>query len=138
MPVWVGEPGELKFAGPAVTVRTYNGDWSAPVRAIDLAKPGDVIVIDACQGEVAVWGELATNSCRSVGVVGVIIDGAVRDIDDIRKMKFPLLPVISRQRQESQRASGKSMLPSKSAAEKSSRVTGLLAMRVGLWWCLRV
>jgi 3-hexulose-6-phosphate synthase/6-phospho-3-hexuloisomerase len=89
-PVWTGEPGELKFAGPAVTVRTYDGDWSAPVQAIDHAKPGDVIVIDACQGEIAVWGELATNSCRSRGVIGVVIDGAVRDIDDIRKMKFPL------------------------------------------------
>jgi len=89
-PVWVGEPGELKFAGPAVTVRTYDGDWSAPVQAIDYAKPGDVIVIDACQGEIAVWGELATNSCRSQGIVGVVIDGAVRDIDDICKMKFPI------------------------------------------------
>ncbi|MFC1983902.1 orotidine 5'-phosphate decarboxylase / HUMPS family protein [Chloroflexota bacterium] len=89
-PVWVGEPSELKFAGPAVTVRTYNGDWSAPVQAIDHANPGDVIVIDACQGEIAVWGELATNSCRSKGVVGVVIDGAARDIDDIRKMKFPV------------------------------------------------
>jgi 3-hexulose-6-phosphate synthase/6-phospho-3-hexuloisomerase len=89
-PVWVGEPGEMKFAGPAVTVRTYNGDWSAPVQAIDQCKPGDVLVVDACAGEVAVWGELATNSCRSKGVVGVVIDGAVRDIDDIRKMKFPL------------------------------------------------
>lgn len=89
-PVWVGEPSELKFAGPAVTVRTYNGDWSAPVQAIDRAKPGDVIVIDACQGEIAVWGELATHSCITKGVVGVIIDGAARDIDDIRKIKFPL------------------------------------------------
>lgn len=89
-PVWVGEPGEMKFAGPAVTVRTYNGDWSAPVQAIDQCKPGDVLVIDACAGEIAVWGELATNSCHSKGVVGVVIDGAVRDIDDIRKMKFPL------------------------------------------------
>jgi 3-hexulose-6-phosphate synthase/6-phospho-3-hexuloisomerase len=89
-PVWVGEPGEMKFAGPAVTVRTYNGDWSAPVQAIDHAKKGDVLVIDACQGETAVWGELATHSCLSKGVVGVIIDGAVRDIDDIRKLKFPL------------------------------------------------
>ena len=89
-PVWEGEPGKLKFAGPAVTVRTYDGDWSAPVQAIDHAQPGDVIVIDACQGQIAVWGELATNSCRSKGVVGVVIDGAVRDIDDIRKMEFPL------------------------------------------------
>ncbi len=89
-PVWVGEPGELKFAGPAVTVRTYDGDWSAPVQAIYHAKPGDVIVIDACQGETAVWGELATYSCISKEVVGVVIDGAVRDIDDIRKIGFPL------------------------------------------------
>jgi 3-hexulose-6-phosphate synthase / 6-phospho-3-hexuloisomerase len=89
-PVWVGEPGELKFAGPAVTVRTYNGDWSAPVQAIDQCKKGDVLVIDACAGEVAVWGELATNSCISQGVIAVVIDGAVRDIDDIRKLKFPL------------------------------------------------
>jgi 3-hexulose-6-phosphate synthase / 6-phospho-3-hexuloisomerase len=89
-PVWVGTPGELKFAGPAVTVRTYNGDWSAPVQAIDQAKAGDVIVIDACEGEIAVWGELATHSCISKGVVGVVIDGAVRDVDDIRKLKFPL------------------------------------------------
>jgi 3-hexulose-6-phosphate synthase / 6-phospho-3-hexuloisomerase len=89
-PVWVGAPGEMKFAGPAVTVRTYNGDWSAPVQAIDQCKKGDVLVIDACAGEVAVWGELATNSCITQGVVGVIIDGAVRDIDDIRKLKFPL------------------------------------------------
>jgi 3-hexulose-6-phosphate synthase/6-phospho-3-hexuloisomerase len=89
-PVWVGEPGEMRFAGPAVTVRTYNGDWSAPVQAIDHAKKGDVLVIDACAGEVAVWGELATHSCITQGIVGVIIDGAVRDIDDIRKLKFPL------------------------------------------------
>ena len=89
-PVWIGEPGELKFAGPAVTVRTYDGDWSAPVQAIDHAKPGDVVVIDACEGKIAVWGELATNSCKSKGVVGVVIDGAVRDLDDIRKLKFPL------------------------------------------------
>jgi len=89
-PVWEGKPGELKFAGPAVTVRTYDGDWSAPVQAIDHAKPGDVIVVDACQGEIAIWGELATNSCISKGVVGVVIDGAVRDIDDIRKLKFPI------------------------------------------------
>jgi 3-hexulose-6-phosphate synthase / 6-phospho-3-hexuloisomerase len=89
-PVWVGTPGELKFAGPAVTVRTYNGDWSAPVQAIDHARKGDVIVIDACQGEVAVWGELATHSCISKGVAGVVIDGAVRDIDDIRRLGFPV------------------------------------------------
>jgi 3-hexulose-6-phosphate synthase/6-phospho-3-hexuloisomerase len=90
IPVWTGKPGELKFVGPAVTVRTYNGDWSAPVQAIDQAKAGDVLVIDACQGEVAVWGELATHSCKTKGIAGVIIDGAVRDVDEIRRLKFPI------------------------------------------------
>jgi 3-hexulose-6-phosphate synthase / 6-phospho-3-hexuloisomerase len=90
IPVWTGKPGELKFAGPAVTVRTYNGDWSAPVQAIDHCKAGDVLVIDACQGDIAIWGELATHSCVTKRIAGVVIDGAVRDIDEIRRLKFPL------------------------------------------------
>ncbi|MBD3193993.1 MAG: bifunctional hexulose-6-phosphate synthase/ribonuclease regulator [Candidatus Lokiarchaeota archaeon] len=90
-PVWIGtEEQQFKFVGPAVTVRAYNGDWSKPVEAIDEAKKGDVIVIDACEGKDAVWGELATWSCKTKGIAGVVIDGAVRDIDDIRKLKFPL------------------------------------------------
>jgi len=90
-PVWGGTVNKpLKFAGKAVTVRTYSGDWSKPVEAIDHADPGDVIVIDSCQSEIACWGELATNSCISQGVAGVIIDGAARDIDDIRKLEFPV------------------------------------------------
>jgi len=89
-PVWIGtEEHPLKFVGPAYPVRTYNGDWSKPVEAIEEAEPGDVIVIDACGGEIAIWGELASWSCKTKGISGVVIDGAIRDIDDIRKMKFP-------------------------------------------------
>ncbi|MFY9605548.1 MAG: bifunctional hexulose-6-phosphate synthase/ribonuclease regulator, partial [Thermoplasmata archaeon] len=40
-------------------------------------------------GEIAVWGELASWSCRTKGVAGVVIDGAARDIDAIIEMKFP-------------------------------------------------
>ncbi|MFX1275109.1 MAG: orotidine 5'-phosphate decarboxylase / HUMPS family protein [Promethearchaeota archaeon] len=88
--VWIGtEEYPLKFVGPAYTVRTYDGDWSKPVEAIEEAQPGDVIVIDACEGKIAVWGELASWSCKIKGISGVVIDGAIRDIDDIRKMKFP-------------------------------------------------
>jgi 3-hexulose-6-phosphate synthase/6-phospho-3-hexuloisomerase len=90
-PVWTGtEEQRLKFVGPAVTVRAYNGDWSKPVEAIETAEEGEVIVIDACEGKNAVWGELASWSCKVKGISGVIIDGAVRDIDDIRKIKFPI------------------------------------------------
>lgn len=79
----------LKIVGPAVTVRTYPGDWSKPVEAIDLAKEGDVIVIDAGGVPPAVWGELATYSAIEKKLSGVIIWGAIRDISEIKKLKFP-------------------------------------------------
>ncbi len=81
-------PG-VKMVGRAVTVRTYPGDWSKAVQAIDIAEPGSVIVIDACGAEEAVWGELASWSCVVKGVAGVVIDGAIRDVDVIRELKFP-------------------------------------------------
>ena len=59
-------PGS-KLVGPALTVRTYPGDWCKPVEAIDQSKPGDVLVIDAGGVGPAVWGELATNSAIQRG-----------------------------------------------------------------------
>jgi 3-hexulose-6-phosphate synthase/6-phospho-3-hexuloisomerase len=84
-PVWEG----AKLVGTAVTVRCYNGDWSKPVEAIDIAKKGDVIVIDEGGGDIAVWGELASWSCQTKGIAGVVIDGAIRDVEDIKGIKFP-------------------------------------------------
>lgn len=81
-------PG-LKLVGPAVTVRTYPGDWAKPVEAIDEAAAGDVIVIDAGGVPPAVWGELATHSAVGKGLGGVVIDGAIRDTAEIRELKFP-------------------------------------------------
>jgi 3-hexulose-6-phosphate synthase/6-phospho-3-hexuloisomerase len=84
-PAWSGS----KMVGKAVTVRTYPGDWSKTVEAIDIAGKGDVIVIDAAAAEIAVWGELASWSCKVKEIAGVVIDGGVRDIEDIREIKFP-------------------------------------------------
>lgn len=78
-----------KMAGPAVTVRTIAGDWAKPVEAIDIAGPGDVIVVET-DGEEAVWGELATRSARIKGLAGVVIDGAIRDVADIRELGLPV------------------------------------------------
>jgi len=77
-----------KMVGRALTVQTVNGDWAKPVEAVDRAKPGDIIVVDACGGDIAVWGELASESCKTKGVAGVVIDGAVRDVDSILEMDF--------------------------------------------------
>ncbi|MHB8142077.1 MAG: 3-hexulose-6-phosphate synthase [Thermoleophilia bacterium] len=86
-------PG-IRMAGRAVTVRTYPGDWAKPVEAIDVAGPGDVLVIDAGGAPPAVWGELATHSARERGLAGVVIYGAVRDTPEIRELKFPLFSSI--------------------------------------------
>ena len=82
--------GGKKIVGRAVTVKTMNGDWAKAVEAIDYAKPGDVIVIDAEDGNIAVWGELATWSCKVKGIEGVVIYGAARDADEIKRMNYPV------------------------------------------------
>lgn len=79
----------LKMVGRALTVRTYPGDWAKAVEAIDRAGPGDVIVIDAGGVPPAVWGELATHSCFTKKVAGVVIDGAIRDTAEVRRLGFP-------------------------------------------------
>ncbi|MDD1704766.1 MAG: bifunctional hexulose-6-phosphate synthase/ribonuclease regulator [Methanoregula sp.] len=83
--------GDVKTVGKAVTVQTFAGDWAKPVEAIEIARENEVIVINN-DGvtNVAPWGELATLSCLQKRISGVVIDGAVRDVDDIRKMNFPL------------------------------------------------
>ena len=85
-PLWLG----AFAAGPAVTVRTVPGDWSKPVQAIDVARPGDVLVIDAGGAPPAVWGELATESAKNKQLAGLVIHGAVRDTADIRRLEFPV------------------------------------------------
>ncbi len=77
-----------KMVGPAFTVRTYPGDWAKPVEAIEHAEPGDVIVIDAGGAGPAVWGELASEGALQRKIAGVVIDGAIRDVDSIRKIGF--------------------------------------------------
>lgn len=83
--------GDVKMAGKAVTVRSLEGDWAKPVEAIDMAEPGDVLVIyNGSATHVACWGELATMSALERGLSGVVIDGSARDADDIRKLRFPV------------------------------------------------
>ncbi|OPX19732.1 MAG: bifunctional hexulose-6-phosphate synthase/ribonuclease regulator [Desulfobacca sp. 4484_104] len=79
----------IHMVGKALTVRTYPGDWAKPVEAIDLAQPGDIIVIDAGGVGPGVWGELATHSAIQRKAAGVVIDGAIRDSGDIVQLRFP-------------------------------------------------
>ncbi|AKB13422.1 3-hexulose-6-phosphate synthase [Methanosarcina thermophila] len=79
-----------KMVGTAVTVQTFPGDWAKPVEAIDIAKEGDVIVIYNESKDVACWGGLATLSALNKGIAGVVIEGAVRDIDEVKNLGLPI------------------------------------------------
>ena len=80
----------VKMVGTAVTVQTFEGDWAKSVEAIDVAGPGNVIVIYNGSRYISPWGGLATLSCKNKGVEGVVIDGAVRDVDEIRDLEYPV------------------------------------------------
>ncbi|MDV0443801.1 orotidine 5'-phosphate decarboxylase / HUMPS family protein [Methanorbis rubei] len=80
-----------KMIGKAVTVQTFGGDWSKPVQAIDFCERGDILVINNDgKTDIAPWGELATRSAINRGVGGIVIDGAVRDWDDILTLDIPV------------------------------------------------
>jgi regulator of RNase E activity RraA len=76
-------PG-ARCVGPALTVLTREGDNLAIHRALDDARPGDVLVVNAL-GECsrAVFGDLLAEVCLAHEVAGVVIDGAVRDVEAI-------------------------------------------------------
>jgi 4-hydroxy-4-methyl-2-oxoglutarate aldolase len=81
----------MRFAGPAITVEVRPGDNLMIHAAMAIAQPGDVLVIDG-KGDLgsALMGEIMSQQCVALGVVGVVIDGAVRDSEAIRELGFPM------------------------------------------------
>ncbi|MCD5425977.1 MAG: orotidine 5'-phosphate decarboxylase [Methanosarcinaceae archaeon] len=84
----------VKIVGKAITVNTMDGDWAKSVEAIDVAKKGEVIVIKCSGSDVAVWGGLAHRSALNKGIAGIVIDGAMRDIDEIEMLSE--LPIFAK------------------------------------------
>lgn len=82
---------KLKICGPAITIKLPIGDSLMVTKAIDIAKPGDVIVIDGRgSGNNALWGDHRSLSCKVKGLEGVVIDGAFRDLEENEKIGFPI------------------------------------------------
>jgi RraA family protein len=80
-----------KLCGPAFTVRTSPGDNLLVHKAIDIAEPGDVIVVDAggvCDN--AIIGELMSARAEQRGVAGMVIWGAIRDSKELSQGSFPV------------------------------------------------
>jgi 4-hydroxy-4-methyl-2-oxoglutarate aldolase len=85
-PVWEG----ARLCGPALTVRCAPADNLGIHRAVELAPPGCVLVVDARGVLVGYWGEVLTRAAQKQGVAGLVIDGAVRDIDALESLRFPV------------------------------------------------
>lgn len=83
-------PG-TRMAGSALTVKATPGDNLIIHRAIAMAEPGDVLVVDG-EGytETAYVGELMAVSCEAQGLAGMVVDGAARDRAEVRELGFPV------------------------------------------------
>jgi len=80
-----------KIVGPAITVKLSLGDSLMVTKAVDLAKPGDVIVIDGRgSGNNALWGDHRSLSCKIKRIEGAVLDGAFRDLEENEKIGFPI------------------------------------------------
>lgn len=82
---------ETRFVGPALTVRLEPGNQVDCLDALDVAQPGDVIVVDAAgETETSIWGGLMSGLCLMKGVVGAVVDGGIRDTDETRDLGFQI------------------------------------------------
>ena len=86
-PVWPAP----RVLGPAVTAWCHSADNLMLHKALSLAQPGDVLVVNT-QGNVgnAVFGELMATSAVKIGVQAVIVDGVVRDAPALESLKLPV------------------------------------------------
>ena len=81
----------LRICGPAFTVRCYPGDNLMCHYGLHLAQAGDILVIDgAGYNEGALWGGLLSLSASQQKLGGTVIEGAARDVEDLREMNYPV------------------------------------------------
>lgn len=82
---------DKELLGVACTVKVYPGDNLMIHKTLDIAKPGDIVVVD-CSGAMsnAVLGDLVANKAVHRGIAGFVIDGLIRDLDGIIETGLPV------------------------------------------------
>ena len=81
-----------RIAGPACTVKVYPGDNLMVHKSLDVAQPGDVIIVDTgLSGETAALGDLVSTKAHHRGIAGFVVDGMIRDLPGIQHLDdFPV------------------------------------------------
>ncbi|MEM8563515.1 MAG: RraA family protein [Pseudomonadota bacterium] len=82
---------DKKICGPACTVKVYPGDNLMVHQALDIAKSGDIVVVDAGESAMnGIVGDLISTKAKFRGIQGFVIDGLIRDLSDIQALDFPV------------------------------------------------
>ncbi|MFJ7734916.1 RraA family protein [Lysinibacillus sp. NPDC097287] len=81
----------FKVVGRALTVKLSAGDNLVVLKAIREAKPGDILVVDA-KGDTyrAIAGDFVVGMAKIVGIVGIVVDGVIRDCAGIKQLDIPV------------------------------------------------
>lgn len=80
----------LRISGRVITVKTKQDDWGTPLKAIENAKKGEIIFISCNGDDIAVWGELFSKYAQKKGLGGTVIYGAMRDIEAVCDLNYPV------------------------------------------------
>ena len=84
-------PG-IRLVGVALTVKTSASDIAPVIKALEFIEPGNILIVDTHDSKnTAFWGEIVAMEADRKGAAGIILDGAVRDVVELKEMKFPVL-----------------------------------------------
>ncbi|WFL76295.1 RraA family protein [Altererythrobacter arenosus] len=82
---------DAELTGPACTVKVFPGDNLMVHKVLDIAQPGDIVVVDGSGNmNAAVIGDLVANKARHRGIAGFVIDGLIRDLPGVRECGLPI------------------------------------------------